>query len=294
MKKTIAVVLIAGWSAWAVADDAKVQYNQLPQPVQKTLDASKGTHPVKEIERTTKDGKTVYEVELERTGFNKKLVIAEDGSLVQDTKGTLLGGERTTYDGGLAPDGAILPRIQTMKLSEVPEVVQNTINQHAAGRKIADIDKETWNGRTVYEVEFAQAGRNAQIHVAEDGSMVTKDQKPATGTDTAQPQAGRSLFGVYLGTQLEDTPAAVQQTIQREGKGLEIADIDLERRTGSPVYEVEFKRPGGNFELHIAANGSVVKDSRRNDAVGGTVDAPDRTQTGSSSDVSRPDSVNRP
>lgn len=294
MKKTIAIALIAGWSAWAVADDNKVQYNQLPQPVQKTLDASKGTDPVKEIERHMRDGKTVYEVELERTGFNKKLVIAEDGSLVRDGTKGLLGGHRNEHDSALSHDGGILPRMQTLKLTDVPQVVQNTINQQAAGRKVADIDKETWHGRTVYEVEFAQAGRNAQIYVAEDGSMVTKDQKSTTAADTAEPRAGHGLFGVYLGTQFEDTPAPVQQTIQREGKGLEIADIDLERRTGSPVYEVEFKRPGGNFELHIAANGTVLKDSRKPDAVGGTVDNPERPQTGSASDVSRPDRVNRP
>jgi len=179
----------------------------------------------------------------------------------------------------------LFPRTPTMQLTDVPQAVQKTIQQHAAGRQIADIDKETWDNRTVYEVEFSQAGRNAQIHVAEDGTVVKDERRggllgtrEGTGTET-----GRGFFGLFLGTQLEDTPAAVQETIRREAKGNQIADIDKEIRTGSPVYEVEIRQPGGNYELHIAENGSILRDSRRTDAVGSAERLP-QVGTGRGSD----------
>jgi uncharacterized membrane protein YkoI len=121
-------------------------------------------------------------------------------------------------------------------------VVRLTIEKEAAGRDVADIDRESWNGKTVYEIEFTKDGRNAQFYVAEDGTII-------------KPEQGSSLAGM----QASDTPRAVQRTIKREGKGLEIADIDKERRNGRAIYEVEFKKPGGNILLHIAEDGTIQR-----------------------------------
>lgn len=237
MKKilgVIAMITALGVTAWAAE---KVTEAQLPAAVQRTLNQQKGTDTVKEIEKATRNGQTVYEVELNRRGLNPKVVIAEDGSLVRDV------------------DETVSARIATMRIEDVPAAVRKTIEQQAAGRKIADIDRETWEGKTVFEVEFAQTGRNAQVHIAEDGTIV----KP----ETKAPAAGTLLKGIFMGTQLSDTPAAVQETIKREAKGMEIADIDKERRAGRVLYEVEFKNPGRNIELHIAEDGTIVQDSRR-------------------------------
>jgi uncharacterized membrane protein YkoI len=271
MKYLIIAVLAGSLSAFA---DHKVEFNQLPQPVQKTLSATRGTDTVKEIQRKLKDGKTVYEVELERRGLNARLLLSEDGTVVRDSRKEVASdGQFEVTEPGYIPAteyAPLFPRVSSLQISDVPQPVQRTINQHAAGRKIADIDKETWNNRTVYEVEFAQAGRNAQVHIAEDG-IVVKDERKSGGV-------GTGLFGLYLGTQLEDTPVAVQEAIRREGAGRQIADIDKEMRTGAPVYEVEFKQPGKNFELHIAETGIIIRDSRREAA--GTPDRQPQTGTG--------------
>ncbi len=209
---------------------------------------------IKEIERQTKDGKTVYEVEFDRPGLNTRLWIAEDGSIIRDTRKPAGQVDRLPLtEPGFVPP---LTRVPSLQLSDVPEPVQKTVQQQAAGRTVADIDRETWNGKTVYEVEFAQAGRNAQIHVAEDGTIVRDERR------------GTTLKGLFMGTQLEDTPPAVQETIRREAGNREIADINKERRTGETIYEVEFKEPGRNIELHIAENGTILRDSRKIEAVG--------------------------
>jgi len=253
----------------------KIEPTQLPEAVRKTLNASQGTDTIKEIEKQTKDGRTVYEVEFERRGFNPKLTIAEDGSVVRDSRKDAVTDTGSTASQRYVP---LIPRTATLQARDLPEAVQKTIQQQAAGREVVDIDKETWNNRTVYEVEFAQTGRNAQIHIADDGSIVKRDE-PRTRTTGV----GTPIFGFYLGTQLEDTPPAVQETIKREARGHQIADIDKELRTGSPVYEVEIKQPTGNFELHIAENGTILRDSRRPDAVG-TPERLPQTGTGAGSD----------
>ena len=66
------------------------------------------------------------------------------------------------------------PRLGTT-MNDLPEAVQKTIREHSADAKIADIDKETRTGRTVYEVQFAEPGKNPKLHIAEDGSIVNGD-----------------------------------------------------------------------------------------------------------------------
>lgn len=278
---TMTLALLAALSFPALADE-KVESSQLPEAVLKSLNAAKGADAVKDIEKQTKDGKTVYEVEFTRPGFNPKLWIAEDGSIIRDNRKAAVDQPTTGSDPiTTRPYVPLLPRTATLKTSDTPQAVQNTIQQHAAGRKVVDIDKETWNNRTVYEVEFEQAGRNAQLHVAEDGAIV-KSESPRAGV-------GTSLFGVYLGTQLEDTPVAVQETIKREARGNQIVDIDKELRIGDPVYEVEIKQPNGNYEIHIAENGTILRDSRRTDAVGAPVRQPQTgVGAGSDRDVTKP------
>src|SRR6185503_19311338 len=87
---------------------------------------------------------------------------------------------------------------------------------------------------------------------------------------------GPHLFGFYWGTQLEETPVAVQETIKREAAGSEIADIDKEHRDGRVVYEVEFKQRGKNSEIHIAEDGTILRDSRKDTALG----APGKSESG--------------
>lgn len=270
MKKGFVIVtILATCGISAMAD--KVTEAQLPPAVQRTLTQHKGTDTVKEIERETRNGQIVYEVELNRTGLNPKIVIAQDGNLLRDPREAATATDTRVND----VPGAVSARIPTMRLEEMPAGVRKTIEQHAAGRKVADIDRETWDGKTVYEVEFAQSGRNEQIHVAEDGTIVKQEGK----APTAAPTAG-TLKGPMIGTRFQDTPPAVQQTIMREAKGAEIADIDKERRNGRVLYEVEFKNPGRNVEIHVAEDGSIVQDSRRDIRGQGAPGSPPQTRTG--------------
>lgn len=245
----VMTIAAAAFLASALCVNAdKVSFNDLPDPVKQTIKAQRGTAAIKDVERVNKDGRVLYEVEFEEPGTNPKLRIGLDGTVIPDTKPTL--GERA--DKMMES----FKRTPSMKLTELPEPVRQTIEKEAKAREVADIDRESWNGKTVYEVEFAQTGRNAQIHVAEDGTIV-KDER-----------AGKGLKGLFMGTQVADTPPPVQATIKREAGTREVVDIDKETRDGRTIYEVEIKQPNRNLELHVAEDGSIVRDSRNIRGVG--------------------------
>ena len=274
MKKNFAIIVMLsafGVAAWA----DKVTETQLPPAVQRTLSEHKGSDAIKDIERETKNGRTVYEVEFNRTGLNPKLVIAEDGTVVRDAREP---NDRSANATRVNEPTAGAPRIATMRIDDMPPAVRKTIEQHAAGRKVADIDRETWNGKPVFEVEYDQTGRNEQIFVAEDGTIVKQEGKVRPPDSKADAKAEK-VKGPMIGTRFSDTPPAVQATIQREAHGAEIADIDKERRDGRVLYEVEFKDPGKNREIHVAEDGSIVPDKHGGRAVGAPGSTP-QTRTG--------------
>lgn len=228
----------------------EILVDQLPSAARRTLDQASRNDPVKKVIRQVVDGRTIYLVELERdNAINPRLRIAETGELLPEPP-VPANTPASAY--ALDPTApAPVSYEPSVSLADLPKAVQQSIQNEAKGRAIADIDRETWNGRTVYEVEFRAKGLNPQVHVAEDGSIVGGEE------------ARRGLKGLFLGTQLSDTPAPVQDTIRREAAGRSINDIDVERRTGKLVYEVEIRDPQtGTFELHVDANGQVLKDSR--------------------------------
>lgn len=249
MKAHRIIFAVAAALVAATFDAQEVPFDQLPGAVKRTLNQAADGNPVKRVTRVTEANRTFYLAEVEKNNaLNPRFRIAEDGELVPEPSvATTIDGfpltvTPTTQAGG---DNAMIP------LTDLPQAVQRTIRNEARGREIGDIDRESWHGRTVYEIEFRAAGRNPQLHVAEDGSIVRGEKEPAW------------LGDFLLGTQLSDTPSAVQAAIQREAAGRVIHDIDIERRSGTVIYEVEIKDPqSGVFQLHIAPDGQILKDSR--------------------------------
>lgn len=221
--------------------------NELPAAVRRSLDQQAKGGPVKKITREVVDGRTTYLVEIERDkAINPRLRFAETGELLAERADT----------SGLALDPAAPAPVtygRVPSLESLPSAVQQTVRNEARGREIGDIDRENWEGRTVYEVEFRSEGRNPQIHIAEDGSLIRGEE----------PRRGVQDF--FRGTQLADLPPAAQETVRREAAGRSLNDIDVERRTGRLVYEVEIRDPqAGMFEIHVDRDGKILRDSRVN------------------------------
>jgi uncharacterized membrane protein YkoI len=62
---------------------------------------------------------------------------------------------------------------QTMTLDQLPQPVQQTINQEAQGGTVGKIKQETSRGKTFYEAEVSdQSGKKHHVRVNEDGSLM--------------------------------------------------------------------------------------------------------------------------
>jgi uncharacterized protein YpmB len=101
-------------------------------------------------------------------------------------------------------------------------------------------------------VEFRDSGVNPGLHFNEDGNLAV-----------GGPDISDRIANFFAGTKITDTPRDVQDAIRREASSGRVTDIDLERRTGQTVYEVEIEDSRGTYEVHIDVNGYVLRNERR-------------------------------
>ena len=61
-----------------------------------------------------------------------------------------------------------------MTLEQVPAPVRETLVREAHGATIKTVDQEMSHGKTIYETDVMQGGKNWEIRVAPDGKLVSK------------------------------------------------------------------------------------------------------------------------
>jgi len=158
----------------------------LPPAVQKTVREQAGAQKIADIDRETRTGKTVWEVEIEQDGKNREFHVGEDGMLVPDASLTARAANETAartreVTGTGAAAGSQSGRsVFSMgpKWEDLPPAIQQRAAQFGGKEKVADIDRETEDGRVEYEIEFRREGRNLEVEFAEDGT-ITESNDPA-------------------------------------------------------------------------------------------------------------------
>ena len=61
---------------------------------------------------------------------------------------------------------------------------------------------------------------------------------------------------------MDQVPAPVRATIEKETKGATIKEIERETQKGAKVYEVEYVRDNKKYEVHVAEDGKVLKHKK--------------------------------
>jgi len=79
----IALVLAVVLAAPAVAGADSVPLEQVPAAVRAAIEREVGDGRLEEIERETRDGRPVYEVEFTRNNTEHEVLIAEDGTVLK-------------------------------------------------------------------------------------------------------------------------------------------------------------------------------------------------------------------
>jgi uncharacterized membrane protein YkoI len=215
-----------------------VALGDLPNPVRKTVNEESRGRAVVDIDQETWKGQAIYEVEFEQPGRNAHIYVSQNGSLVRDERvGTGVAG---VYLG--------------TQLEDLPMPAQKTIKEQAGTGRIDDIDKETRQGQTIYQVRLERDGRDIQLYVDAAGKVITESDL-AAGASAAQVLTGtESATKMTVG----ETPAAVQTAIRAESGT--VKEVQKVIKDGKTLYRVEFSDPGKNRVRHFAEDGTAVKD----------------------------------
>ncbi|MGN6387402.1 MAG: hypothetical protein ACTHMT_14305 [Verrucomicrobiota bacterium] len=217
-----------------------VQFNSLPQPVQKTLRAEAGGLNIENVKKMTKQGQTCYQATFDKGAMKGKVTVGEDGSLMQSQ---------------LAEDLALVAAIPAInqsgeQLNSLPEPVQQTIKQAAGSNEVGNISKDSQSGKTVYHAAFNDAGVHTDLFVNEQGKLIARSDE--TALFTAPIQNTQSLS-------LNSAPEAVQKAVREKASSSgQISDIDKGTWNGRTAYRVMVEKNGSSRPLIISESGDIL------------------------------------
>ncbi len=154
--------------------EKEVSIDQVPAAVKATLLAEAKGGVIREIEVDTEDGQTVYEAEVIIDGIEVDIQVAADGRLLgketedadDDEDGDDDDADDDTDDEDEDGDEELV------SIDAIPAAVKATIIAQAGGRKIQEIVKENEDGQVVYEAEVIVDGKEVNIKVSPDGTLL--------------------------------------------------------------------------------------------------------------------------
>jgi uncharacterized membrane protein YkoI len=119
-------------------------------------------------------------------------------------------------------------------IGELPRPVQKAIRGHVGKGVLGDISKITEDGVINYEVEMTKEGKSRSFTLGEDGKLTEMQ--------------------LFLG----ETPAVVQQAIQKELRGGKCGEIHKAIEGGEVSYDVEVITNGKTRLLTFDSGGGLV------------------------------------
>lgn len=149
-----------------------------------------------------------------------------------------------------------------VSIKEIPAAVKATILAEAEGGTIEEIELETEDGKTVYEADVIIDGKEVEIQVAPDGTLLSTKAEDDDGDDDDDDEDGDDDEGDDENEEeisLDQVPEAVKATILKEAAGAAIEEVIKEVEDGQTVYEAEFEVDGQEVEIEVASDGTLLE-----------------------------------
>jgi len=135
--------------------------------------------------------------------------------------------------------GVCVSQEKRVKMKDLPEAVQKTVNEQSKGATIKGLSKEVQKGQTVYEVELTVDGHSKDVTIDSSGKVVEAEEQ----------------------VQLSSLPEAIQTAIKQNARTAQIQLVESVIKGGTlQYYEVHLKKGTKKSELKIGPDGKVVKD----------------------------------
>lgn len=123
-----------------------------------------------------------------------------------------------------------------LKLSQVPQKVQQTIKTYASEAEIKQITMGDVDGTKAYEVEIEKGGRKSEVAITPDGKVLS--------TEEIIP--------------LEEVPAAARQAINAKAAGGKVVSTEKVVENGKTAFEAVIEKGGKQSMFSVAADGKIV------------------------------------
>lgn len=143
----------------------------------------------------------------------------------------------------------------SVSIDKVPAAVKAALLVEAQGGTISEIEMETRNGQTVYEAEVILDGKEVDVEVAADGTVLGKEADDEDN-DADDEEDDEDEDEVLVSS--ADVPAAVMDTIRKEAAGAEIKEIEKETENRQIIYSAELVVGGQEVDVEVASDGTLL------------------------------------
>lgn len=127
-----------------------------------------------------------------------------------------------------------------VSLSQVSGQARATIEKLTTGGEIKMIEKETSNGKTIYDIEARVNGKDVEYDIAENGEVLTSEESiPYDALPAVVKQAAEGYYGF--------------------AKGL---NASKENEKDKTYYEVEGKKGGKTIALKLDGTGQILEEEK--------------------------------
>jgi uncharacterized membrane protein YkoI len=133
---------------------------------------------------------------------------------------------------------------ETVSLDQVPNAVKATILREAKGGTITEIERETKDGKTVYEAEFLLDGAEIEIEIAPDGKLLGREVEQENDEDDLT---------------IGQVPEPARAALLKLAGPAEITEAEQEKEDGVLVYEAEWVLKGTKHEAAVTADGTLIE-----------------------------------
>ena len=259
------LVLLSGALAFPAFAE-KVKFEDLPSGLQEKIRSQVGgSAKIQDIDRNTRDGKTIYEVGYKKDGQHNEARFEYDQPqevTSSSTSSSTAGSQKIPYD-------------------QLPENIKRVAQSYVQDGEVNDVDRRVRNGQTTYEIGYKlrDGGSQRELVIAENGDVLnqrtTTTASSSTATSTqSTPERLRNRSGVRWGPGNTSSSASVStRTMQydqlppnvRSVSDARLSDGAVQKveriiQNGRISYDIDFRKEDGRYqELVIAEDGRVIR-----------------------------------
>ena len=122
-----------------------------------------------------------------------------------------------------------------LTMEDLPGPVQKAVREHTKGLEVIEIEEETEDGKTLYEVEARVDGKTRDIVFDAAGKVIEDEMEVALGS----------------------IPEPARTALSQAAGGGEIQKVEAVTKDGITVYEAKIKKDAKASEVVVAADGTI-------------------------------------